>query len=446
MTLLSPPPADANSKWPSARRWIASGVFTIAIAVIALSFHLRSAADQQLTTESEKARQWAKELAAIRARETFTTLTVTRGARLSDLLERADLDSRTADGIVEAAQRLVDFRRLRTGQTLLLGRSIEGEFTSLRYRFNRDEELLVTRRGDNFEAITQPVPSASETKVVQGEIRSSLFEAVIEAGEHPELAVRLADIFAWDLDFYTDPRPGDTFRLVFEKTRYGEGSPSYGKIYAAQYNNAGQLYQAVLFRDSAGRPAYYAADGKSLQKAFLRSPLKFAARVSSHYSRNRFHPVLKTYRPHLGTDYAAPVGTPVQAVAHGRVSFAGRRRGEGNMVSLRHANSFETHYLHLSRILVRPGQVVDQGRTIGLVGATGLATGPHLDFRVRKAGTFVNFERMRLPPTHPVATKDVPEFEVERDRWMAALSASSPGAVQASVGQDSKDQTNAGGR
>lgn len=334
MIRLTPSPAEvnsANSKWSLARRWIASGIFTIAIAVIALSFHLRSAADQQLTTESEKAREWAKELAAIRARETFTTLKVTRGARLSDLLERAELDSSTANSIVEAAQRLVDFRRLRTGQTLLLGRSTDGDFTSLRYRFNRDEELLVTRSGDKFEAITQRVPSASETKVIQGEIRSSLFESVIEAGEHPELAVRLADIFAWDLDFYTDPRPGDTFRLVFEKTRYGEGSPSYGKIYAAQYNNAGHLYQAVLFRDSAGRPAYYAADGKSLQKAFLRSPLKFAARVSSHYSRSRFHPVLKIYRPHLGTDYAAPVGTPVQAVAHGRVSFAGRRRGEGNI-------------------------------------------------------------------------------------------------------------------
>jgi murein DD-endopeptidase MepM/ murein hydrolase activator NlpD len=166
--------------------------------------------------------------------------------------------------------------------------------------------------------------------------------------------------------------------------------------------------------------------------------LKFAARVSSHYSRRRFHPVLKIYRPHLGTDYAAPVGTPVQAVAHGRVSFAGRRRGEGNIVSLRHANGYETHYLHLSRILVRTGQVVEQGRTIGLVGATGLATGPHLDFRVRKTGSFVNFERMKLPPSNPVAQKDLPAFQAERDRWMTALNQMPSGTIQAK--QEQGDQ------
>jgi murein DD-endopeptidase MepM/ murein hydrolase activator NlpD len=442
MTEITPSPANpATSRFSRIKKWISSGVFIIAIALVAVSFHLRSSADQQLSSEGAKARAWASELAEIRSRETFSTLEVTRGARFSDLLKRADLDPQTANAILEAARPVVDFRKIRPGQKVLLGRSAQGEFNSLRYRMDRDRELVVVRSGGRFEALAKPVASASETKVVQGEIRSSLFEAVIEAGEHPELAVRLADIFAWDLDFYTDPRPGDTFRLVFEKKSYGDSlSPSYGKIFAARYDNAGHPYEAVLFHDSAGRAAYYSADGKSMQKAFLRSPLKFAARVSSHYSRHRFHPVLKIYRPHLGTDYAAPVGTPVQAVAHGRVSFAGRRGGGGNTVSLRHANGFETHYLHLSRILVRPGQVVEQGRTIGLVGATGLATGPHLDFRVRKAGSFVNFEAMRLPPTSPVAKKDMPEFEIERDRWMATLNHPASGVVQATAAQEQTTQ------
>jgi murein DD-endopeptidase MepM/ murein hydrolase activator NlpD len=432
----------APSRWSIARRWIGGAGFLLAIVAVALSVHLRSSADQQLITESEKARSFARELAEERSRETFTPLEVTRGSRFSDLLRRADLDAETTNAILEAARPIVDFRRLRPGQSVQLGRTVEGEFTSLRYRMDRDRELVVVRKGDKFEATAKAVPSTIETKTAQGQITSSLFEAVIEAGEHPELAVRLADIFAWDLDFYTDPRPGDTFRLVFEKITYGNGeSPSYGKIFAARYDNAGHPYDAVLFHDSAGRSAYYSSDGKSMQKAFLRSPLKFAARVSSHYSRHRFHPVLKMYRPHLGTDYAAPVGTPVQAVAHGRVSFAGRRGGGGNTVSLRHANGYETHYLHLSRILVRRGQVVEQGKTIGLVGATGLATGPHLDFRVRKAGSFVNFERMKLPPTNPVAKKDMPEFEVERDRWMALLNTQQPGAVQASASPDHKEQT-----
>ena len=443
MTEVSPSPnGPPRSRWSVAKRWISGAGFLVAVVAVGLSFHLRSSADQQLISEAEKARAFARELAEERSRETFTPLEVTRGARFSDLLKDADLDQQTVNSIVDAARPIVDFRRLRPGQSVQLGRNVEGAFTSLRYRIDRDRELIVVRKGDNFEATARAVPSTIETKTVQGEISSSLFEAVIAAGEHPELAVRLADIFAWDLDFYTDPRPGDTFRLVFEKVTYGNGeSPSYGKIFAARYDNAGHPYDAVLFHDSAGRSAYYSSDGKSMQKAFLRSPLKFAARVTSHYSQHRFHPVLKIYRAHLGTDYAAPVGTPVQAVAHGRVSFAGRRGGGGNMVSLRHANGYETHYLHLSRILVRPGQVVEQGRTIGLVGATGLATGPHLDFRVRKAGSFVNFERMKLPPTSPVAKKDMPEFEVERDRWMAVLNTRPSGTVQASANPDHKEQT-----
>jgi murein DD-endopeptidase MepM/ murein hydrolase activator NlpD len=440
-------PNSASSRSPRIKTWIASGGFLVALAVIALSVHLRVSAHEQELREQREARAWTASQMAVRARQVVTPLSVERGSNLSTLLRRANVDAATTDQIIAAAHPLVDLRRLRQGQALLLARSGEGEFRWLLYRVNRDQELVITRNGDKFEASTKAIASNAEIKTVQGEIRSSLFEAVIEAGEHPELAVRLADIFAWDLDFYTDPRPGDTFRLVFEKKTYGSGeSPSYGKIFAARYDNAGHSYEAVLFHDSAGREAYYSADGKSMQKAFLRSPLKFAARVSSHYSQHRFHPILKIYRPHLGTDYAAPVGTPVQAVAHGRVSFVGRRRGEGNMVSLRHANGYETHYLHLSRTLVRPGQVVEQGRTIGLVGATGLATGPHLDFRVRKAGSFVNFERMKLPPTNPVAKKDLPEFEADRDRWMAVLSHSLSGTTQASASQEGKEQTSQGSR
>src|SRR5262245_59021135 len=213
MTEITPAPNTTVSRLPRIKKWIASGAFIVAIALVAMSFHLRSSADQQLSDEGAKARAWASELAEVRSRETFTTLQVTRGARFSDLLKRADIDPQTTNAILEAARPVADFRRIRPGQTVLLGRSAQGEFTSLRYRMDRDRELVVVRSGDKFEALAKPVPSASETKIVQGQITSSLFEAVIEAGEHPELAVRLADIFAWDLDFYTDPRPGDTFRL-----------------------------------------------------------------------------------------------------------------------------------------------------------------------------------------------------------------------------------------
>jgi murein DD-endopeptidase MepM/ murein hydrolase activator NlpD len=202
---------------------------------------------------------------------------------------------------------------------------------------------------------------------------------------------------------------------------------------AAEYKNAGHPYQALLFHDPGGAPAYYSADGKSLQKAFLRSPLRFAARVSSHFTMHRFHPVLKINRPHLGTDYAAPVGTPVQTIANGRVVFAGRKGGDGNMVQIAHTHGYETYYLHLSRILVRGGQNVHQGQRIGLVGATGLATGPHLDFRIRQHGNFVNFERLKLPPSNPVAKSDWEEFAEVRDKGIALLPTTSDHNVTAST-------------
>jgi murein DD-endopeptidase MepM/ murein hydrolase activator NlpD len=355
-------------------------------------------------------------------KEEITHLAVERGTSFGELLLQAGLDARTTQEAIDAARPLMNFHRLRQGQEVTLIRTLEGEVVSLHYRPEPAEEIIITRVGDGFEARKRDVPVTTEVVRVAGTIESSLFDAVTAAGEEPELAVRLAEIFAWDLDFYTDPRPGDEFRLIFEKKKYqGEEAAEYGQIFVAEYNNAGHPHQAVLFHDPNGRPAYYGPHGESLQKAFLRSPLKFAARISSHYSLHRFHPVLKRYRPHLGTDYAAPVGTPVQAVASGRVVFAGLLGGDGRMVRLKHANGYETYYLHLSRILVHTGQGVEQGQLIGRVGATGLATGPHLDFRVRRSGSFVNFERMKLPPARPVARKILPEFEATRDKWLADI-------------------------
>jgi murein DD-endopeptidase MepM/ murein hydrolase activator NlpD len=180
-----------------------------------------------------------------------------------------------------------------------------------------------------------------------------------------------------------------------------------------------------------GQPGYYAADGKSLQKAFLRSPLKFGAPVTSHFSRSRFHPILKTYRPHMGTDYGAPIGTPVQTIGSGRVVFAGRKGGEGNMVQIAHFNGYETMYLHLSRMFVRAGERVEIGKTIGLVGNTGLATGPHLDFRILQKGQYKNFEKLGLPPSDPVSKKNWPEFDAMREKWLPLLK--NPEMLQASV-------------
>lgn len=352
----------------------------------------------------------------------FTVHRVPRGMPFAAMLSQMGVDPATNVQVVLSAQRVFNFRTLHAGNELMLGRSALGQLLMLRYQIDPDRILSVVRRGAQFEAVVEAQPIETETASVQGKIGDSLFDAVAQAGESPELAMRLADIFSWDLDFYTDPRPGDTFRVVVEKKRLKNNQfIGYGRILAAEYDNDGHAYRAVLFHDPQGVPAYYTPDGKSLKKAFLHSPLKFAAVITSHFSYSRFHPILKVYRPHLGTDYAAPMGTPVQSIGDGRVIFAARKGGDGNLVKIQHINGYETYYMHLSRILVHVGERVAQGQRIGLVGMTGLATGPHLDFRIERHGQFMNFERLPLPPSEPVARRDMAEFVAVRDKEMAQL-------------------------
>jgi murein DD-endopeptidase MepM/ murein hydrolase activator NlpD len=364
-------------------------------------------------------------------------------------LAQFGLDAATAARIATAGQRSFDFRHFRAGNKITIGRGVLGDLREVHYRIDTDRELVIAPQppkdseaaspaqsatptpaslnppaapSDSFHAEIRKIPSETETAGVTGTIHGSLFESVIEAGERPELAMRLAEIFGWDLDFYTDTRPNDTFRIVVEKKKFSNGeTAAYGRIFAAEYNNAGRPYRAVLFHDLTGHPAYFTPDGKAMKKAFLHSPLKFAAAITSHYSANRFHPILKEYRPHLGIDYAAPTGTPVQTIGEGRVTFAGRKGGAGNLIEIQHTNGYTTYYMHLSRVLVRTGQHVEQGRTIGLVGMTGLATGPHLDFRIQQHGQFLNFERLGLPTADPISKRDWTEFASLRDEAMTHM-------------------------
>ncbi len=402
--------------------WIILTIEVVAGALVLGSVvHTRRAGDRRLAETQRAAVAACRELPALLAK-TRSEAVVERGMIFETALKTLDLDPATIAGVMQAARPVFNFRGLRQGHKLVLLRSLAGEPRAVIYSVDNDRELWIFRRGEQFEANLRTIPSQTRTVAIGGQIDGSLFQGVIDAGERPELAVRLAEIFAWDLDFYTDPRPGDTFRLVLEKKEYTNGQPaSYGRILVAEYNNDGRPYRAVLFHDQDGRPGYYNADGKSLQKAFLRSPLKFAAHISSHFSRARFHPILKIYRPHLGTDYAAPTGTPVQAIAGGRVATAGNTGQGGNTVRLIHSNGYESYYMHLSRILVHLGQHVEQGQRIGLVGMTGLATGPHLDFRLKQHGGFVNFERLKLPPAFPVPQREMADFTAERDKWMALL-------------------------
>jgi murein DD-endopeptidase MepM/ murein hydrolase activator NlpD len=394
-------------------------------ACIGASYRARYAAERQFYTEASFAREEAQRIQ--QQVILFTQRAIPARLPFAAMLQGLGIDSLTATRVVASAQPVFNLRRLRAGNEVAVGRSVLGELRLVRYRIDTDRVLMTTLLGGDFHSEIQTIPSETQVAGVTGEIRGSLFEAVVDSGEKPELAMRLADIFGWDLDFYTDPRPGDTFRVVVEKKILSNGeATSYGRILAAEYNNAGRAYRAVLFHDPLGHPAYYTPDGKSMKKAFLHSPLKFAAPITSHFSMHRFHPILKEYRPHLGIDYGAPTGTPVQTIGDGRVIFAGPKGGSGNLIEIQHSNGYTTYYMHLSRILVRNGERVDQGERIGLVGMTGLATGPHLDFRIQRRGEFLNFERLPLPPSDPVAKRDWVEFAAMRDRAMEQMPQISP--------------------
>jgi murein DD-endopeptidase MepM/ murein hydrolase activator NlpD len=280
-----------------------------------------------------------------------------------------------------------------------------------------------------FVAEIVPIEKESRTVTVRGAIGAdadSLVAAMDQAGETIDLSLALAGIFASDVDFNSDLQPGDTFELVVEKLyRDGNQFAGYGPILAAELHNDGRRLRAVRFQPEGASAGYFDEEGRSLRKFFLRSPLKFEPVVTSGFSGRRFHPVLHTYRAHQGVDYRAPAGAPVVAVAGGTVVFAGVSGGSGRMVHLRHANGFESQYLHLSSIAVRTGSRINQGDLIGRVGSTGFATGPHLHYALRRNGVNVNPVAVHraMPPGEPIASADVPRFADERDRAFASFGA-----------------------
>jgi murein DD-endopeptidase MepM/ murein hydrolase activator NlpD len=333
--------------------------------------------------------------------------------------------------LVEASRPAYDLARLTVGRPFAVLLDGEGLVRAFTYGIDELRTLRVTRRGDDLQA--EVVSRRYETQVatVQAAITSNLFAAVAAAGEDDQLALDLADIFAWDVDFNTELRKGDSFRVAVEKLTLDGRFSRYGQILSTELVRGSRVLRAVRF-DGASGTGYYAPDGTPLRKAFLRSPLKFT-RITSRFTAARFHPILNVTRPHLGVDYAAAVGTPVMAAADGVVALAGWQEGFGNTVKLRHANGFETLYGHLSRITVGAGQCVHQGALVGAVGMTGLATGPHLDYRMMRNGAFVDPLRIQSPPAEPIPVGERRAFDVVRAARLALLLQPAAPAVKAAA-------------
>jgi murein DD-endopeptidase MepM/ murein hydrolase activator NlpD len=403
-----------------------------------------SAVDLASRATAELSRQGAIDLAhrattdvVLAADTTVVSAKVAAGATLDSILRAQHVVAADVTELILRAGAVFDLRRVRRDQPYRIEVTPQNTVRKLEYEIDGDRYLRVERSSpaDDLVADVLPIPKTRKTDIVRGGIdreHPSLVSAMDAIGESIDLTLALAEIFGGEIDFSTGLQRGDVFQLTVDKQYRDDGRfGGYGPILAAEFQNAGRAVRAVRYTPEGGSPGYYDEKGVSMKRFFLASPLKFQPVVTSGFSASRFHPVLREYRAHLGVDYRAPAGSPVVAVADGVVVSAGMAGGSGRMVHLRHANAFETEYLHLSTIAVHAGERVHQGDLIGRVGATGLATGPHLDYRLKRNGVFVNpvTAHRAMPPPDPVPAAQMPAFIAARDRALAALPAPSDARV-----------------
>ena len=356
------------------------------------------------------------------------TVTLRRGDTLLRALGRLGIGQRASSDLADALRASgADLRRMRAQDELAITWTLDGEPVSVRWESSPWLGFVAVATDAGWEIRRTDTRPDIRLTAVGGEVKRSLFETIEALGESPQLVVELVEIFSSDFDFTADTRNGDRFRLLVEKRYAGDQFVDYGQVLVAQYLSDGRVLTGVGFEPAGGRPAYYDLDGRSLKKSFLKSPLEFT-RITSGFTYARPHPILGGVRPHLAVDYAAPPGTPVRAVADGRVLIAGWNGGNGIQVHLRHHAGYETVYNHLSRLGpgVRPGGRVSQRQVIGYVGSTGLSTGPHLDYRVAKNGRFVNPLGEKFIPGQPLDGAEHGRFLREAREMVRRLEDASP--------------------
>jgi murein DD-endopeptidase MepM/ murein hydrolase activator NlpD len=361
--------------------------------------------------------------------------TVPRHATLDSLLRAHHLQEPLVIDAVTAARGVFDPRRLRADRPYRLVRSLDGLLREFEYSIDGDRFLRIVN-------LDRATPEALDAKVLKYDkqvavvaidaridtAHSSLISSIDRTGESIQLALDLADVFSGQVDFQTDLQPGDSFRVLFEKSSHDGQFSGYGAILGASITVDRRPLQAFRWEDPAtGKAGYYDENGRSLKRFFLKSPLKFEPRVTSRFSTRRFHPIDQVFKAHLGVDYGAPTGSSVVAVAAGLVVSAAYSGAGGNTVHLKHQGGFETYYLHLSAYGagIRAGARVEQGQLIGRVGMTGSATGPHLDYRLKRNGVFVNpvAVHSRQAPGEPIPATLVATFKTSRDALLTRLSA-----------------------
>lgn len=353
----------------------------------------------------------------------WRTERVQRGDTIAEILRRLSVEDISASNYLRNNKAVESLNQLASGRDVQAETRADGSLLSLRYINNSGNQVIIEKKADSF--TTRTINAHIEKRIYMrtGEINSTLFAATDAAGISDAAAVQFADIFSGDIDFHRDLRKGDKFSVIYEMN-FSNGEPlSTGNILAAEFINQGRQYRALYFEMTPNHGNYFSPDGKSMRKAFLRSPIEFS-RVSSGFKLSRFHPVLNTWRSHKGVDYAAATGTKVKATADGTVDFVGKQGGYGNVVIVNHQGRYSTVYGHLSRFAsgLHRGQRVAQGEIIAYVGQTGLATGPHLHYEFKINGQQHDPLRVALPDARPINAVQKAQFQAATSNINARLS------------------------
>lgn len=337
---------------------------------------------------------------------------VQRGDTLGELLRRVNVQDLVADKFLRRASSARSFRQLSVGRTFQAETDGANNLLALRYTDNDGNQVQVLKDGASFSVTEQVVETERRVFVQTGQIASSLYAATDEAGLPDSIANQMVEVFGGDIDFHRDLRRDDKFSVIYDMNYVNGESTRNGRILAAEFVNHGRTFRAFFFQNSQHSGDYFSPDGKSMRKAFLRSPIEFS-RISSGFSGARFHPVLNKWRAHKGVDYASPIGTKVRATADAVVNFVGQRGGYGNVVMLDHQGHYQTVYGHLSRFAasLHHGQRVSQGEIIGYVGKTGLASGPHLHYEFKVSGIQRDPLKIALPDGKPISEAQRTDFE-----------------------------------
>jgi len=340
-------------------------------------------------------------------------VTIKKGETLSDILSRYGFSPADIHKLRTDVKPVYDLAKIKEGREIRLYSNQQKTITAIEYDIDSDKYLHIQKTGGMYEAAEKKLPYETEIQMIWGTIEDNLPNAISREGEKEALAYELSEIFAWDVDFTIDLRKGDSFKILFEK-KYLKGEfVGYGSVLAATFTNRGNTYQAYRYTyPDTKETDYFNGEGESLRREFLKSPFKYTPRITSRFSYSRLHPVRKVYRPHYGVDYAAKVGTPVHATADGTVLFSGWNGASGRMVRIRHKNNYETMYLHLRRCYVKKGDRVTGGQRIGEVGVSGEVSGPHLDYRIKYAGKYINPLAHRFKPVKPLRSEFLEDFKL----------------------------------